>query len=76
MEQVVALRAFVPAKDYAVSKQFYAALGFRPTMENDEVTILKMESFSFILQNFYNQALAENLMIQLLVRNADAWWQR
>jgi hypothetical protein len=75
MEQVLALRPFVPAKDYALSKRYYQALGFTPQLENDEVTILKMESFSFILQNAYEQHLAENLMLQLLVRNGEAWWQ-
>jgi hypothetical protein len=75
MEQVLALRPFVPAKDYAPSKRFYQTLGFAATLENDDVTVLKMESFSFILQNFYEQPLAENLMIQLLVRNGEAWWE-
>jgi uncharacterized glyoxalase superfamily protein PhnB len=75
MEQVLALRPFVPAKEYGLSRRYYQALGFTPQLENDEVTILKMESFSFILRNAYHQGLAENLMVQLLVRNADAWWQ-
>ena len=75
MEQVLALRPFVPAKDYALSKRYYEALGFIATLENDEVTILKTENFSFILQNFYVQQLAENLMLQLLVRNGEAWWE-
>ena len=75
MEQVLALRPFVPARDFDLSRRFYAALGFRATHQDDEVTILKMESFSFILQNFYAKELAESLMVQLLVRNTDAWWQ-
>ena len=75
MEQVLALRPFVPAKDYALSKSYYSALGFTPTIQDEMVTILKMGSFSFILQNFYEQHLAENLMLQLLVRNVDAWWR-
>jgi uncharacterized glyoxalase superfamily protein PhnB len=75
MEQVLALRPFVPAKDYGLSKRYYQALGFTATLENDEVTVLKMESFSFILQNAYEQTLAENLMLQLLVRDGEAWWQ-
>jgi uncharacterized glyoxalase superfamily protein PhnB len=75
MEQVLALRPFVPAKDFDLSKRFYEALGFRATHTADDVTILKMESFSFILQNFYEKGLAENLMLQLLVRNVEDWWQ-
>ena len=76
MEQVLALRPFVPARDFAVSRRFYAALGFAETHADKQVVILKQESFSFILQNYYVKEFAENCMVQLLVRNAEAWWQR
>jgi len=76
MESVVALRPFVPAKDFAQSIAFYQALGFVKTLEDDTIAILKLESFSFILQKFYTKSLAENFMMQLLVRNVDEWWQR
>ena len=75
MSSIVALRPFVPARDYELSKRFYRALGFRATHEDEHVTILKLESFSFILQNFYVKELAENFMLQLMVRDVDAWWQ-
>ena len=75
MSDVLALRPFVPAKDYALSKRYYEALGFRTTHAEADVTLLKMGSYSFILQNFYRQELAENLMLQMLVRDADAWWR-
>jgi catechol 2,3-dioxygenase-like lactoylglutathione lyase family enzyme len=76
MEEVLALRPFVPARDMARSVRFYEALGFTTTHTGPDVTMLKMESFGFILQNFYRKELAENLMIQLMVRNVDAWWAR
>ncbi len=75
-DQVLALRPFVPARDLALSKRFYAALGFSVTHEETELAILKQGSFSFILQDFYVQALAENFMLQMLVRDLDAWWAR
>ncbi|HEX3984090.1 MAG TPA: VOC family protein [Acidisoma sp.] len=71
---MLALRPFVPAKDFALSKRFYQALGFQLTLEAPPVAILKLGSFSFILQDAYNQELAENLMLQLLVRNVDSFW--
>jgi catechol 2,3-dioxygenase-like lactoylglutathione lyase family enzyme len=76
MEQVLGLRPFVPAKDLAVSKRYYEALGFAPTHEDDGIVILKLESFSFILQKFYVKELAENFMLQLMVRNVDLFWER
>jgi len=76
MEQVLGLRPFVPAQDFALYKRFYQALGFALTFEDAQIAILKLGSFSFILQNFYVKEFAENCMIQLLVRDANAWWQR
>ena len=54
---------------------FYQALGFRMTHEDDSIAMLKQGGFSFILQDFYKQDLAENLMLQLLVRDAASWWR-
>ena len=74
MDNLLCLRPFVPAKDYARSVKFYQALGFVASHEDAHVTIFTMGSFGFILQNFYNQVLAENFMLQLMVRDVDAWW--
>ena len=76
MDPVLALRPFVPAKEFGLSKRFYQALEFVPTHEDDSIAILKLGSFSFILQNFYVKEFAENCMVQLLVRDVDAWWGR
>ncbi len=76
MEQVLALRPFVPAKDFALSRRFYQDLGFELTRVEDDVAFLKMESFSFILQNYAAEGFAEHFMMQMLVRDLSAWWQR
>jgi len=76
MEEIVALRPFVPAKDFAQSKRFYQTLGFSVTMEDPPIAILKSGSFSFLLQDFYLKEMADNFQLQLMVRNVDAWWER
>lgn len=76
MEPILALRPFVPAKDFALSKRFYTALGFALTLEDGKIASFKLGGFSFILQDYYVKEFAENCMIQLLVRDADAWWRR
>jgi hypothetical protein len=76
MDQILALRPFVPAKDFDLSKRYYQALGFRLTHEDDSIAILKFDNFSFILQNYYAKEFAENFMVQLLVRDVDAWWKQ
>jgi hypothetical protein len=76
MGRTLALRPFVPARDFALSRRFYEALGFGATRVADGVVILAMERASFILQDFYVREFAENCMLQLLVRDAEAWWAR
>jgi catechol 2,3-dioxygenase-like lactoylglutathione lyase family enzyme len=65
-------RPFLPAKDLAVSKSFYEALGFEKLLDS-EVAIFRVGSSSFILAPQTDQAW-ENVMMQLMVDDLDAWW--
>lgn len=67
------VRPFLPAKDFAVSKSFYEALGFRKLLDGD-VAIFAVGTGSFILQDYYQEEWAGNFMMQLLVDDLDAWW--
>lgn len=67
-------RPFLPARDFALSKRFYAALGFE-TLLDGEVAIFAVGTGSFILQNYYRPQWAENCMMQLMVDDLDAWWR-
>lgn len=71
----IEIKAFVPAKDYAQSKAFYLDLGFKQCGSDDEVTYFSHGDCAFLLQNFYEQAFAENLMMHLLVADVEAWWR-
>jgi len=66
-------RPFLPAKDFAISKRFYEALGFEKLLDS-EVAIFQMGASSFILQNYFQKDWAENFMMQLIVDDVDAWW--
>jgi len=66
-------RAFIPARDFHVSKLFYEALGFQKVLDAD-VAIFNVGSGGFILQPYYQKEWAENLMMQLMVDDLDAWW--
>ena len=70
------LKAFLPAKDFATSRRFYADLGFVETWHNEQIAEFEIGGFRFLLQNFYDKKLAENFMMQLLVEDGDAWWRR
>jgi hypothetical protein len=68
-------RAFLPAKDFEISKAFYAALGFTMVLEGD-VAIFATGESEIILTRFYQKQYAENFMMQILVDDLDAWWAR
>jgi hypothetical protein len=76
---VVALRPFVPAKDFGLSRRFYEALGFEVTPLGDKLAQVQLGSrrgaFCFLLQDFYVKEWAENFMMHLLVDDLDRWWQ-
>jgi len=71
--RTIELKAFVPAKDYELSKRFYQDLGFTLASDGDGVAYFHHETVSFLLQNFYVKEFAENLMLHLLVEDVDAW---
>jgi uncharacterized glyoxalase superfamily protein PhnB len=72
----VEIKAFVPALDFALSKRFYEAMGFRIAFSDDDIAYLHAGDCSFLLQNFHVDALAQHFMMHLLVEDADAWHAR
>jgi catechol 2,3-dioxygenase-like lactoylglutathione lyase family enzyme len=71
--RTIELKAFVPAKDYELSKRFYRELDFTLASDGDGVAYFHHETVSFLLQNFYVKEFAEHLMMHLLVEDVDAW---
>jgi Glyoxalase/Bleomycin resistance protein/Dioxygenase superfamily len=72
---VKALRPFVPAKNFAISKQFYADLGFRVEPLGDQIAAMHLGSHSFLLQDYYVEVWAENFVMHMFVDDLDAWWE-
>jgi uncharacterized glyoxalase superfamily protein PhnB len=71
---IVALRPFVPAKDFGTSKQFYSDLGFDVTPLGDKIAHVGIGTFGFLLQDYFNQEWADNFVMHILVTNLDDWW--
>jgi catechol 2,3-dioxygenase-like lactoylglutathione lyase family enzyme len=72
----VEIKAFVPAKDFELSKRFYQDLGFTLKWNSDELAYFCHDNCAFFLQNFYSKDHAENFMMHLLVNHVDDWWER
>ncbi len=70
------IKAFVPARDYALSKRFYQDMGFTLASDFGGIAYFHHGNCSFLLQDIYIQTHAENFMMHLLVEDVDAWWQQ
>lgn len=73
---VTEIKAFVPAKDFELSKQFYKDIGFTMASEGGGIAYFYFEHVSFLLQNYCAESLAENFMMHMLVADVDAWWDK
>lgn len=72
---VLDIKAFVPAKNHELARQFYFDLGFRLNWSNDQVAEFELGGFRFLLQNFHVPQHSENFMMQMLVADVDVWWR-
>jgi len=72
----IEIKAFVPAKDFALSQRFYQDIGFTKASEGGGVAYFYHRESSFLLQDFYLAEHAQNCMMHLLVHNAAAWHVR
>lgn len=73
---ILDLKTFVPARNFALSREFYREIGFHENFANTEVAEFECGSFRFLLQNYYVQEFASSFMMQLLVADAATWWSR
>lgn len=67
------IKAFVPAKDFELSKRFFTDLGFTQRSEGGGVAYFNVDGCAFLLQDFHEPALADNLVMHVLVPDVAAW---
>jgi uncharacterized glyoxalase superfamily protein PhnB len=73
---VVEIKAFVPAKDFERSMAFYQALGFTRASVGDGIAYFHCGESSFLLQDFFVQAHADNFLMHLLVADVEHWHRK
>ncbi|RYX91104.1 MAG: glyoxalase [Comamonadaceae bacterium] len=73
---VVEIKAFVPARDFALSKRFYQDLGFEIPWSDDTLAYMRLGDTACFLQNFYVAEHAGNFMMHLLVEDVESWWAK
>ena len=74
--RVTEIKAFVPSKDFAVSRQFYQDLGFTMASEGGGVAYFHHGHASFLLQDYCAESFAEHFNMHLLVEDVQAWWDQ
>jgi len=72
----VEIKAFIPSKDFELSKAFYTDLGFTMASEGGGVAYFRFGNSSFLLQDFYKKAYADNFTMHLLVEDVTAWYKQ
>jgi uncharacterized glyoxalase superfamily protein PhnB len=73
--KALSIRAFLPARDLAVSRRFYQDLGFQEIWGDDSACGMHLDGCEVILQQYYVKEHAENFMMSLNVEDVDAWWR-
>jgi hypothetical protein len=73
---IQALRPFMHAKDFAISKRFHQHIGFSVERVCSDGCggMLSLGTSFFILQTFFVKGHAENYRMQLTVKDIDQWW--
>lgn len=69
----VEIKAFVPAADFDLSKEFYRALGFEIPWSSEDLAYVRHGATSFLLQAFNEPGFIKNFQMHLLVENVDDW---
>jgi uncharacterized glyoxalase superfamily protein PhnB len=70
------LKPFIPSgPNFTKSKEFFSDLGFTIDWETQGVAQISMGSISFLLQDFHNKEMQENLMMFVSVENLEEWWR-
>lgn len=70
------LKPFIPSgKDFSLARRFFLDLGFTVNWEVQGLAELQLGSAVFLLQDFHNPTMQDNLMMFAKVDDLDAWWR-
>ena len=70
------LKVYIPAKDFELSKRFYAALGFTMSPGWGGTADFELGGHRFRLQDSYVRDWADNCMMVMGVDDVQAWHRR
>lgn len=69
------IRAFIGAKNFEISRQFYADLGFEETVLFPKMSVFKSGELAFYLQDYYSKDWVDNTMLFMEVDSVQRFWE-
>lgn len=69
--QLKSIRSFIGSKDYNLSRNFYADLGFKEVRITHNMSLFQNGNFGFYLQDAYVKDWVDNSMMFLEVENLE-----
>lgn len=71
---IKSIRPFIGAKNFNISRSFYAYFGFKETVIANNLSVFKMGEFAFYLQDAYVKDWVDNTMIFMEVKDVNDFW--
>ncbi len=68
------LKTFIGSADFAISKEFYLALGFQINWEKENLIEFEVSDCKFLLQDYYDKNWCENMMMHLTVDDVASFY--
>ena len=69
------IRAFIGAKDYNISREFYKEWGFEEIITSPKMSFFHLGKVGFYLQDHYVKSWVENTMLFLEVNMLSDYWE-
>ena len=73
-QKPVSIRPFIGAKDFEKSRSFYRDMGFDETVLSKDMSVFKMQSLAFYLQDAYVQDWVDNTMVFMEVEDVGRFY--
>ena len=70
----VELKTFIPSQFFDFSREFYTAIGFKEASNKNGIAYFSQGDCSFLLQDFYLEEFAKNMVMHFLVEDVEAWY--
>ena len=72
----LSLEPFVPSgREFDKSKELFQELGFKINWDGGDYVGFQRDNCKFVLQKYENDEFAQNLMISVIIEDAEQFWK-